>query len=56
MVRSLLNKPIRPVYLALGDEADDLGSSPSWANIFLLFAHIKTTLGNVGGISLASCY
>lgn len=29
MVRCLLDKPIRPVNLALGDEVGGLGSSPS---------------------------
>ena len=40
MVRRLLDKPIRPACLALGDEAGGLGSSPSWATLFfcLLFA------------------
>jgi len=36
MVRCLLDKPICPAQLALGDEVGDLGSSPSWAIIFLL--------------------
>ena len=36
MVRGLLDKTICPACLALGYEAGDLGSSPSWANIFLL--------------------
>jgi len=37
MVRDLLDKTICPACLALGYEACDLGSSPSWANIFLLY-------------------
>jgi len=37
MVRALLDKTICPAWLALGYEAGDLGSSPSWANIFLLY-------------------
>ena len=37
MVRRLLDKLIRPACLALGDEAGDLGSSPSWVIIFLLW-------------------
>jgi len=37
MVRGLLDKTICPARLALGYEVGDLGSSPSWANIFLLY-------------------
>jgi len=41
MVRSLLDKPICPACLALGDEVGDLGSSPSWAdNLFLLLRFV----------------
>jgi len=37
LVRDLLDKTIcQLISLALGDEVGDLGSSPSWANIFLL--------------------
>ena len=35
---SPLDKPIRPVYLALRDEGGDLGSNPGWILIFLLLS------------------